>query len=159
MAEKQWPQALVAFVRESNRIEGIQRDPHPPELYAHVQLLSKERITVLELERFVAIIAGGRLRDVKGLDVCIGNHRPPPGGPEIVNRLIALLGGEPSWKHRSPLIFHQLYESLHPFTDGNGRSGRALWAWHMQALGRDPFALPFLHRWYYDSLELLRGRR
>ena len=45
------------------------------------------------------------------------------------------------------------YEMLHPFMDGNGRSGRALWAWMMLRLGQDPFALLFLHRFYYQTLE------
>jgi len=40
--------------------------------------------------------------------------------------------------------------------DGNGRTGRAIWAWQMQRLGRDPFALPFLHRFYYQTLEAIR---
>jgi hypothetical protein len=33
--------------------------------------------------------------------------------------------------------------------------GRAIWvwAWQMQKMGRDPFALPLLHRFYYQTLE------
>jgi len=52
----------------------------------------------------------------------------------------------------TPWDIHYRYERLHPFRDGNGRSGRVLWAWHMLQLGRDPFALPFLHRAYYEAL-------
>jgi Fic family protein len=62
-------------------------------------------------------------------------------------------GVKPGPKGFSPYQQHHQYESLHPFTDGNGRSGRTIWAWHMMRVGRDPFALPFLHRFYYQALE------
>ena len=50
-----------------------------------------------------------------------------------------------------PWVFHVQYERLHPFTDGNGRSGRALWAWQMMRR-REGLALGFLHRFYYQTL-------
>jgi hypothetical protein len=42
------------------------------------------------------------------------------------------------------------------YMDGNGRTGRAMWAWQMHGLGHDPFALPFLRRFYYQTLEASR---
>ena len=51
----------------------------------------------------------------------------------------------------SAYVLHCRYESLHPFTDGNGRSGRALWLWMMGGIEEAP--LGFLHTWYYQSLE------
>jgi Fic family protein len=55
-----------------------------------------------------------------------------------------------------PWKCHVRFETLHPFLDGIGRTGRAIWVWQMQRIGRDPFALPFLHRAYYQSLENTR---
>lgn len=40
--------------------------------------------------------------------------------------------------------------------DGNGRSGRAIWAWMRLKENRDPFQLGFLHSFYYESLENYR---
>lgn len=49
-----------------------------------------------------------------------------------------------------PWEVHIAYEMLHPFTDGNGRSGRMLWAWQMRN-----FPLDFLHTFYYQTLNAL----
>jgi hypothetical protein len=143
---------LRSFVAESNGIEGIWRDPLDSEMEAHAQLLAAKHIGVATVERFVAVVAPGhRLRDRLGLDVRVGNHYPPPGGQEIRRRLAQLLSMR-LVESANPMRVHAEYEVLHPFTDGNGRSGRALWAWHMRKVGRDPFTLPFLLRWYHDSL-------
>ena len=56
----------------------------------------------------------------------------------------------------NPWKMHVDFETLHPFMDGNGRTGRALWAWHMRRLDLDPFALSFLHRFYYQTLSSVR---
>ena len=51
----------------------------------------------------------------------------------------------------SPFAVHVAYENLHPFMNGNGRSGRALWLWHMGGIEKVP--LGFLRTWYYQSLQ------
>ena len=154
--------SLTLFVRDSNRIEGIDRDPTREEIAAHEKLLALETLAVEDIEAFVSRVQpGARLRSHEGMNVRVGPHMPPPGGPQITRDLCGLLvmicnavNGEVSLR---PWEAHLEYESLHPFTDGNGRSGRAIWAWQMLREGRDPFALPFLHRAYYEALEW--GRR
>ena len=134
---------LKAFVRESNKIEGIVRVTDA-EVLAHAEFLSMPP-SLPSLARLVSVLQpDARLRDRVGLDVRVGPHVPPPGGPEIKEELIAILR-----EAVSAYDTHQAYETLHPFTDGNGRSGRALWL-HMMG-GYAP--LGFLHHWYYQSLQ------
>lgn len=143
------PFRLVDFVVESNRIEGITRNPTSEELAAHEAFLDGTGPTVARLENFVASIAPGkRLRRSEGMDVYVGNHHPPRGGPAIEVELRRLLG---DMRLLKPYHLHRKYEALHPFMDGNGRSGRVLWLWMMGGIERVP--LGFLHTWYYQSLE------
>ena len=139
---------LIKFVEESNRIEGITRAPTSGELLEFERFLDLPKITVEELERFVSVYQPGAvLRERQGLDVRVGRHFPPLGGPLIRKYLEGLL--DCLERDSGPAYFtHIRYEDLHPFTDGNGRSGRALWAWQMKQ-----FPLGFLHHFYYQTLD------
>jgi hypothetical protein len=146
---------LRAFVRESNRIENIVRDPTRGEIEAHERLLSLDALTVADVVEFVHAVAGGEapLRSQPGMNVRVGPHVPPPGGPEIPEVLAELLLEVSGSRKLSPFEAHVRYETLHPFLDGNGRSGRAIWAWQMLDMGRDPFLLSFLRSFYYQALQ------
>lgn len=150
---------LATFILESNRIEGItvQRSH---ELGAYLRLLEAPALTVDGLEAFVtAVQPDARLRDAYGLNVQVGRHVPPAGSPALRTELAELLA---EWtaeattqlvhdKRAAAYRAHHEYETLHPFTDGNGRSGRAVWLWMML---NDQYDLgnAFLHEWYYQSL-------
>lgn len=140
-----------AFIRESNRIEGINRGPTQDEIDAHSTFFKLDRVSVFDLEMFVRACAGAPLRIRRGMDVRVGNHFPPPGGPHIADELGKLLATA-NTEHADPYLVHVEYETLHPFMDGNGRSGRALWAWMMLRSGNRMSGLGFLHAWYYQSL-------
>lgn len=145
---------LREFVRESNQIEGILRRPTEIELMAHAAFLSFRSVRVRDLCHFVFEVARAELRERAGMDVFVGSHEPPQGGPHIRRQLKAVLA---DLDYMTPYEAHVAYEMLHPFTDGNGRSGRVLWAWLMRRDGQDPFALPFLHRFYYQALDAQRA--
>ena len=145
----QW---LRSFVEESNRIEGIHHVSQEV-LNAHAAFISLPEVTVDALVGFVSINAPGhRLRDVASVPgVRVGNHVAPSSGPHIRRDLEDILTSI-----ESPFEAHCRYEDLHPFTDGNGRSGRALWLWSMRKRGgRDKAmaeSLGFLHSFYYQTL-------
>lgn len=139
------------FVRESNRIENIVREPTIAEMGAHERLLSRRALDVVAVEEFVRVVADAPLRRAPGQDVTVGGYRPHPGGPEIEEALSYLLD-DINLGEITPWEGHLRYERLHPFLDGNGRSGRAIWAWHMRKEGRDPFVLSFLRSYYYATL-------
>lgn len=144
---------LLAFVAENNRIEGITRLPTREEIEAHEAFLALGDVAAWSLMDFVAVVAPGhRARYEDGANVYVGDHVAPPGGPEIASALqeiVSAAGGG-----ADPRAIHLAYEHLHPFTDGNGRSGRVLWLWCMRKAGRldEVLDLGFLRLWYYESL-------
>lgn len=159
MDSVQFREQLRQFVTESNRIENIHRPPTTDELDASHFFLDLDEVTIKELRHFVLTIAPGkRLRNLDGMNVQVGNHVPPPGGPQIERDLqeivtLANIGDI------HPYDLHVKYETLHPFMDGNGRSGRILWAWQMLNQNRWPgLKLGFLHAFYYQALERSQER-
>jgi hypothetical protein len=141
---------VARFLEESNQIEGILEYPTWPEIQAAEEFLGLRNVSFAALLRLQAAIAPGRsIRDKPGMNVRVGPHVPPSGGPLIATYLRAILDGIDA---EEPWRTHVHFEWLHPFMDGNGRTGRLLWAWHMRTQGVDPFGLPFLHRFYYQTL-------
>ena len=149
---------LEDFVTESNQIEGIPGFSSA-DYDAHARLLTRTRLSVSELIAFVkGVQPNAVLRDQPGLNVIVGRHRPPEGGLQIARELALILydadHGPDSYEiyvkgdidRFSPYEIHRRYETLHPFTDGNGRSGRALWLYMMGGIERAP--LGFLRTWY-----------
>jgi len=149
---------LAGFVAESNCIEGILRPPTDDEIAAHQDLIALTSLTIEDLERFVSLVQPDAvLRQTAGLNVRVGSHIAPPGGPDIPKRLFSIIVHAHQGRH--PWNTHVDYETLHPFTDGNGRSGRALWLWQMMRSEQYqgwPQQLGFLHSFYYQTLERSR---
>src|SRR3990167_7692597 len=139
---------LINFLKESLKIEGIFREPTTAEIDATITFLAlpvPQTQHVIELVKVYAPNAS--LRDKPWMNVRIGNHVPPGGGNQILPKLETIL--RLAQVGVNPHYVHVQYELLHPFTDGNGRSGRTLWLWQMN--GKAP--LGFLHKFYYQTLD------
>lgn len=149
-------QHLLTFIRESNAIENIFINPEE-QLSFYENFLNLKEISINDLKVLVTQIQPDAvLRDRPLLDVVVGNYLPPRGGPDISKQLYDLLSLV-NENALSPFMSHIKYESIHPFTDGNGRSGRAIWLWQSLKFSHwGPINGSFLHRWYYDSLENTR---
>ncbi len=147
-------QITKQFIKESNKIEGIIRPPTNAEQREFNRFMDLPVVTIEDLEKFVKIYQPNAvLRDQIGLNVRVGNYIAPLGGPEIRTVLNSLLE-DINHQQITPFIGHCRFETIHAFMDGNGRSGRMLWAWHMkQVFGEESLNLGFLHRFYYQTLQ------
>lgn len=72
------------------------------------------------------------------------DHVPPPPGlvPALMADLFAFLERDDLHPVAQAAIAHAQFESIHPFTDGNGRTGRALVAAVLRARGASRRASP-----------------
>jgi len=142
------------FITESNAIEGIFGNPTHAERDELMRFIDLDELTVIDVTKFVRVYQpDAKLRKTVGLNVRVGSYLPPEGGPRVLDNLKSILHSanlEEDSGPNSAYYIHHRYESLHPYTDGNGRSGRAIWLWQM---GQRGFGLPFLQSFYYQALD------
>jgi hypothetical protein len=147
---------LEAFIQQSYAIEGESFPYKVPEriFRAHEQFIYCEALSITSLVDFVSICAPDAApRFVEGLNVYVGDHTAPPGGRQVHDKLAYILSSAHSDK-RDPRIkafdYYWRYLYLHPFTDFNGRSARAIW---LSILGKRPGdGRLFLEEYHYQSL-------
>lgn len=143
--------SIKTFLAESLKIEGIIRDPTKEEIAATEEFLLLPVLQFRHVIKLQEVYAPDKpLRMHEGMNVRVGGYIPPEGGSFIRESLIGLIHRCNAAPH--PWKIHVDFEMLHPFMDGNGRVGRTIWAWTMLASDNNPFALPFLHRFYYQTL-------
>jgi hypothetical protein len=149
---------LRDFLVQSNQIEGID-GVSDDEIDAAEDFLARAKLTTADVQRYVYATAGhdATLRARPGMNVSVGSHLPPHGGPWIIASMDELLD-KINIGSINAYEAHIEYETLHPFMDGNGRSGRLIWLWHTLRGQAWLPPLGFLHRWYYDSLNYARKR-
>jgi Fic family protein len=120
----------------------------------------KKAIAHEDVLRLHKIIAGqvmdqgeaGRYRTIR---VRVGSYVAPP--PELVPGLMLELL---EWWNResgslspvlSSAIVHYQFEAIHPFADGNGRTGRALALWELYRRGFDTHHIFSVDEYYWEA--------
>ncbi len=149
----------MAFLVESNKIEGIE-GTSKVQIKAFERFMMCDKLFVEDIELLASELHGGKhceLRTEGWQNVRVGGHIAPKGGPLIKHEFKLLLENVNA-DNIHPYKVHQWYETLHPFTDGNGRTGRAVWVWQMYRYAYW-FNGSFLHTYYYQSLDHIEKRK
>lgn len=136
----------------------------------HKKLIKHE-----DMLRLHAVIGGevmeqGKAGQYREMQVRVGRYVPPP--PKQISGLIAELL---DWWNReaakwSPVltsaIVHYRFEEIHPFADGNGRTGRTLALWELYRRGFDSHHIFSVDEFYwqdrpryYHALEAVRNQK
>ena len=124
------------------------------------QKAKKKTITHEDVLKLHAIIASdvmdqgqaGRYRDIR---VRVGRYLPP--APEMVSGLMAELlewwnTKSAQWSPViSSAVIHYQFEAIHPFADGNGRTGRALALWELYRRGFDTHHIFSVDEVYWEN--------
>jgi len=124
---------------------------------------------ILKLHQIVAgkVMDQGEAGRYRTIRVRVGPYMPPP--PEEISGLMFELL---EWWNKSALtlspvlssaIIHYRFEAIHPFADGNGRTGRALALWELYRRGFDTHHIFSVDEFYwgdraryYDALQEVR---
>jgi Fic family protein len=112
---------------------------------------------VLRLHRIIGeeVMEQGRAGRYREFQVRVGRYVPPP--PDQVSGLMAELL---DWWNKeatrwSPVIssavIHYGFEGIHPFADGNGRTGRTLALWELYRRGFDTHHIFSVDEFYWEN--------
>ena len=112
---------------------------------------------VLRLHKIIAgrVMEQGEAGRYRTIRVRVGPYSPPP--PELVSGLMFELL---EWWNKdsgsltpvlSSAIVHYQFEAIHPFADGNGRTGRALALWELYRRGFDTHHIFSVDEYYWEG--------
>ncbi|MBP9653416.1 MAG: Fic family protein [Rhodocyclaceae bacterium] len=112
---------------------------------------------ILELHRILAgeVMDQGEAGRYRMITVRVGQCRPPP--PDAVSGLMfeLLEWWNGAAAKLSPVlssaILHYRFEAIHPFADGNGRTGRALALWELYRRGFDTHHIFAVDEYYWED--------
>lgn len=149
-------------IRNSNLIEGIDDSLQDARsLDAWDWLIKQKKITatvLLDLHRGITIdqLSEKESGHFRTVNVSVGGRLCPAPylAVELTYNWLADLRGH--WKTLDPKTMHIRFEKIHPFVDGNGRTGRMLMWWHEKKLGHEPTLIKFegrqgYYKWFQEE--------
>ena len=112
---------------------------------------------LFELHRILAgeVMDQGEAGRYRSIAVRVGNYLPPTPN-DLSGLMFELLDW---WNKRSiglspvlsSAILHYRFEAIHPFADGNGRTGRALALWELYRRGFDTHHIFSVDEYYWEN--------
>jgi len=112
---------------------------------------------ILELHRILAgeVMDQGEAGKYRMIAVRVGQYRPPPADAVSGLMFEMLEWWNAASQQFSPVlssaILHYRFEAIHPFADGNGRTGRALALWELYRRGFDTHHLFSVDEYYWED--------
>src|SRR3989344_5991141 len=137
-------------------VAGSKEEKLSQDLICEIQKKVVENTLLEQLKEFE-----GKLR---GVNVRVGLHIAPPYYlvPRKLGALIKWFNANHK-KFNSIIVaayFHSEFETIHPFVDGNGRTGRLLMNFMLKNAGFPPITIFFKYRQeYYNALEKARKEK
>lgn len=145
-------EAIEQFISESNAIEGVfDENSFNQAMYAWHYLSLQEEITIpimLKVHKILMLhqpLQPDERGYLRRTDVWVGGRKGK--APDIIRNLLeglirnikdAVENGKKEskiWKEKICKEHHIIYEVIHPFIDGNGRTGRMFMNWERLKLG------------------------
>ncbi len=125
------------------------------EKHAHTKVIRHDDI--FDLHRLLAgqVMDQGEAGRYRTIQVRVGRHFPPAAA-DVSGLMFELLDW---WNRRavelspvlSSAILHHQFEWIHPFADGNGRTGRALALWELYRRGFDSHHIFSVDEYYWED--------
>lgn len=150
---------MLLHIYNSNLIENIddpEADAQSCEAWAY--LLQQKELTpdiICKLQKMITLSQAdlmpnerGYYRDMAKVNVYMSGSVPPlyhMVKPLMDNWLL-------DYKELPPLAAHIRFEKIHPFVDGNGRTGRMLMWWQERQAGLEPTLIKYEERDKYYEL-------
>lgn len=135
------------------------------EAFVYMEELAKEKfpLTEFEIKRIHSLVLNHRPEDrgtFRRVNVHIAGASTAPVEPYLIEPEVSkLLSAFSLWTKNRHIIecvalFHLRFESIHPFIDGNGRTGRLLMNFQLIQNGLPPISVKYEdRRRYYDAFD------
>lgn len=138
---------MKRHIHESNLIEGYddeKMDAQGQVAWEYLSQLDDLRdltmSDICKVQKIITLTQTDLQPDQRGyyrkVDVWVGGHKG--AHPAAVPAMMADWIYQLNWNEVEPKLHHITFEKIHPFVDGNGRTGRMLMWWHESKLGKKP---------------------